>query len=193
MPRHCEVFRPRKVFFNSKFSDHHLFDSSCVRSLLKLHNVVKPSVSFSDVVKCGTKAAAQSSVNNTVSSFVKPLKCVKKSVNVVHKPLCHTSVVKSREYRANPVKARPNNPVVTSVISLENKFTPLQEVSVMEDTAPIVGSERIASKNNTKKPSRSDDRNKVKADALGINTVLPLNSDDKYSLGLTSIAKKCDK
>ena len=53
--------------------------------------------------------------------------------------------------------------------------------------------DRALSRGSVNNSCPSFDKENVKADVLGSNIALSIGTEDKYSLGLTSIAKKCDK
>ena len=159
---------------------------------MKLHNVVKPSVSFSDVVKTGLKQPVLTNVYSKLSKSVKNVKCVNKCVNVSTKSQGTRPGVYSARARVKPAMAKNKGPD-TPVIPLKNKFTPLRNVPLMENSSPIIPTVKALKSNSGSKACKTKSIEKVKADASGNNGVLPTGTDDKYSLGLTFIAKKCDK
>ena len=166
MPRHCEGFRNAKTYFNTKFSDYHLFDASCVRSLLKLHNVVKPSVSFSDVVKTGIKHTVPKNVYSKQPKCVKNVNIVKNCVHINTKPQGERpdyQRVKSR-LKSALNKSKGSD---TVVIPLKNKFTPLQNSPVLENDRPIVQTVKVSNPNSQQKSRQCKRIENVKAIAYG--------------------------
>ena len=154
--------------------------------------MVKPNVSFSDVVKNGLKQPVLRNVYSKQSKSVQNVKCVNKCVNVITTSQGKRPVVHSAKSRVKPVIVH-NKGLEAPVMPLKNKFAPLQNLTLLENSSPIVHTVTASKRDSVKKPCLSTNKVNVKADALGNNGVLSMGTDDKYSLGLTSIAKKCDK
>ena len=169
-----------------------------IQSLYKLHDVCPPKKLFSDVVKSESTVSVKNATvvcatNSTLRrvSQADPQRRAKKSGKEKLKDVStSTKKIPNGNYGKSG-KTKVNQALPATQVPTKNRFEPLENVQVGEPSGKV---------------SKTDSKQKIHRQRPQLKGSVPTSPtrgknselcstepDDKYSLGLTSIGKKCDK